>query len=453
MHIDFLVKIFEQNLEKDALVWRDKTFTYQWLLGKIETWVQEITLQEIHPGSVIILEADFSPNSVALLMALIQRSCIIVPLTARNLEAKEQYVKIVQGEVVFSVDKGDDVKVKKLDNNADHDYFTWLRQKNHPGLVLFTSGSTDESKAAVHDFVRLFEKYRTARQNFRTLTFLLYDHIGGIDTLFYSLSNARCIITVPDKSADTVCKAVQDYQVELLPVSPSFLNLLILSQAYERYDLSSLKFITYSSEIMPEATLKRCHEIFPWVKLLNWFGTTEIGTLRAKSKTPDSPWVKIGGEGYDVRVRDGILQIKTRSAILGYLNAPSPFTEDGWFITGDVVECDGDYMRILGRKKEMINVGGEKVNPAEVENVIYEMDNVKEVGVYAEENPILGNIVCAKISLVTAEDHKAFINRVKAHCASKLDRHKVPVRITIVDHKLHSDRFKKMRRNLALGQP
>jgi acyl-coenzyme A synthetase/AMP-(fatty) acid ligase len=231
------------------------------------------------------------------------------------------------------------------------------------------------------------------------------------------------------------------------------LNLLLLSQAYKRYDLSTLKIVVYSTEIMPETTLKKCHEVFPDVKLLNWFGTTEIGTLRAKSKSSDSAWVKMGGEGYDVRVRDGMLQIKTPWAILGYLNAPSPFTEDGWFITGDLVECDGEYMRILGRKKEMINVGGEKVHPAEIENVIAELDNVKEVGVYGEENPIMGNIVCAKISLIEPEDPKAFITKVKSHCASKLDRYKVPVKITIVDHKLHSDRFKKMRRNLALEQP
>jgi len=453
MHIDFLQEIFEQNLENDAIVWQNKIVSYRWLLEKIEFWSQEITSRNIGRGAVILLEADFSPNSVALLLALIQHSCIVVPLTARNQALKAEYAEIAQGEILCSIDENDDVTVKNLDRKATHEHYLQLRQEGHPGLVLFTSGSTGESKAAVHDFVRLFEKYRIRRQNFRTLTFLLYDHIGGIDTLFYSLSNGRCTITVPDKSADTVCKAVQDYQVEVLPVSPSFLNLLILSQAYKRYDLSSLKFITYSAEIMPEATLKKCHEIFPRVKLLNWFGTTEVGTLRAKSRTSDSPWVKMGGEGYEVRVRDGILQIKARSAILGYLNAPSPFTEDGWFITGDVVECDGDYMRILGRKKEIINVGGEKVNPAEVENVIYELDNVNDVGVYGEENAILGNIVCAKISLIETEDHKAFTEKVKSHCLSKLEKYKVPVRITIVDHKLHNDRFKKMRRNLALGQP
>jgi long-chain acyl-CoA synthetase len=281
----------------------------------------------------------------------------------------------------------------------------------------------------------------------RTLTFLLYDHIGGVDTLLYCLSNASCIVTVPDRLPDTVCAAVETFGVEVLPVSPSFLNLLILGQAYKRHDLRSLRFITYGAEVMPESTLRKCHELFPHVQMLQKFGTTEVGTLRSRSRASDSTWVKIGGGGYAVRVVDGILQIKARSAILGYLNAPSPFTDDGWFITGDLAEEDGEYLRILGRKTDVINVDGEKVNPAEVEGVIYEIDGIHEVSVYGESNPILGQILCAQISLaVSATNSQSFIQRVKAHCAARLERYKIPVRVTTVEGVLHTDRFKTMRR-------
>ena len=89
---------------------------------------------------------------------------------------------------------------------------------------------------------------------------------------------------------------------------------------------------------------------------------------------------------YKTRIIDGNLQIKAESAMLGYLNAPSPFTEDGWFITGDEVLQKGDYIKILGRRSEIINVGGEKVYPAEVESVIQELDFVSDVEIYAEKN-------------------------------------------------------------------
>ncbi|MCP4713847.1 MAG: long-chain fatty acid--CoA ligase [Deltaproteobacteria bacterium] len=447
--IGFLRTRFAEDPSKEAIVWNDQVFTYRWMLEKIDFWAGRIAEDGIAAGTVVMLEGDFSPNSVALLLALIEHCCIIVPLTVQNEATKKQFAEIAMAEYVFYVDADDVVSGRGMGRRAEHAYYRQLRDDGHPGLVLFSSGSTGESKAAVHDFVRLFDKFQARRQDMRTLTFLLYDHIGGVDTLFYSLSNASCIVTVQDRKPETVCAAIQKYRVEVLPVSPSFLNLLILSQTYKQFDLSSLNYITYGAEVMPESTLKKCHELFPEVTLLQKFGTTEVGTLRSKSKASDSTWVKIGGEGYELRIRDDMLEIKARSAILGYLNAPSPFTDDGWFMTGDLVEVDGEYMRILGRKKEMINVGGEKVNPAEVENVICEMDTIKEVGVYAEENALLGNIVCAKISLMQpAEDHKEIIKQVKAYCSARLERYKVPVKVVVVDEKLHSDRFKKMRRHL-----
>ncbi len=67
--------------------------------------------------------------------------------------------------------------------------------------------------------------------------------------------------------------------------------------------------------------------------------------------------------------------------MLGYLNAPSPFTEDGWFMTGDRVDVDGEYIRFLGRDSGIINVGGQKVYPAEIESVIGALENIDEVAI------------------------------------------------------------------------
>jgi acyl-CoA synthetase (AMP-forming)/AMP-acid ligase II len=455
MSIDFLLERFAENPERESLVWRGRVFDYRWLLDRIDHWGSELESRRVASQAVVLLEGDYSPNSLALLLALVRRRCVVVPLTTEQSDRRrDECSEVAEAEYLVRVSVDDEVEFQTLARRAGHPLYKRLRETGHPALVLFSSGSSGPPKAAVHDFERLLQKYKTRRRDLRTLTFLVYDHIGGVDTLLYSLSNASCIVTVPDRLPETVCAAVQKYAVEVLPVSPSFLNLLILSQAYERYDLSSLKVITYGAEVMPQATLHRCHELFPWVELLQKFGATEVGTLRSKSRAPDSTWVKIGGEGYGVRVVDGILQIKARSAILGYLNAPNPFTEDGWFITGDLVEVDGEYIRILGRETDVINVGGEKVNPAEVEDVIQELPIVQEVAVFGEPNAILGNMVCARASLVSPsdpDDQRAAIRQIKTHCRRRLPPYKVPVRITIADQKLYTDRFKKVRRGLSEG--
>jgi len=196
---------------------------------------------------------------------------------------------------------------------------------------------------------------------------------------------------------------------------------------------------------MPESTLRRFHGLFPNITLQQTYGLSEVGILRSKSKSSDSLWVKLGGEGFETRIVDGILQIKAESAMLGYLNAPSPFSEDGWFITGDEAEVDREYFRILGRRSELINVGGEKVYPAEVESVIQQIDNVAEVTVYGEKNPITGNIVCANVRLREPEDSKAAVLRIKKYCREHMPTFKVPVKVNIVDEEMHGERFKKMR--------
>lgn len=444
MFIDFLIKLFNENTFKDAIIWKDKVYTYKWLLGRIYYWQNLIKSKHIKQGTVVSLEADFSPNSIALFLALLENACILVPLT-KSLGAKlSDFRKIAQIEKSFLIDEKDNLEITTLSNSANHKLYDKLRDLNHPGLVLFSSASTGKSKAILHDLTKLLEKFKTPRHSFRTITFLLYDHIGGINTMFYTLSNIGCIITAKDRTPDNILSIIEKYKVELFPTSPTFINLILLSEAHKRYNLSSLKTVTYGTEPMLESTLKRFNKLFPEIHLQQTYGLSEVGILRSKSKNSDSLWVKVGGEGFETRIVNTVLQIKAESSMLGYLNFPSPFTKDGWFNTRDIVEINGEYIKFLGRESQIINVGGEKVYPAEVENVIQEMDNVAEVIVYGEKNPIIGNIVCAKIRLVNNEDKKKFIILLKKHCNKKLKNYKVPIKIQIVGKEQHNARFKKV---------
>ena len=443
--IQFLLDVFNENKQDNAIIWQDQTYSYQWLGERVLEWQSELKKQNIAAGSVVILEADFSPNAVALFLALIEHNCILVPLTKSIESKKAEFTEIAEGEMRISIAQDDSVTFDRLPHRTTHKLYSVLRARHHPGLILFSSGSAGRSKAALHDLTGILQKFKVRRTKQRTLTFLLYDHIGGVNTMLYTLSNGGCIITVQDRNPEKVLEVVERYHVELLPTSPTFINMILFSEAYKHHDLSTLKTVTYGTEPMPESTLKRFHELFPNITLQQTYGLSEVGILRSKSKSSDSLWIKIGGEGFETRVVDGVLQIKAESAMLGYLNAPSPFTEDGWFITGDEVETDGEFFRILGRRSELINVGGEKVYPAEVESVIQQIENVAEVTVYGEKNPITGNIVCANILLLEPEEPKAAILRIKKYCRKQMPTFKIPVKVNIVDVELHSERFKKMR--------
>ncbi len=382
------------------------------------------------------------------LLALLTEGAIVVPLAPASAARQDEFRRIAQAEFRVHVGVADAATIAPVDGaRAEHLLYDSLRALGNPGLVLFTSGSSGEPKAALHDGARLLVKYRTPRQRLRTILFLLFDHIGGFDTLLQALSNACAVIIPAGRDPESVCVAVERHRAEVLPAAPSFLGLLLLSGAWERHDLSSLRYITYGAEVMPPRTLERLHAAFPSVTLLQKYGLTELGTMRSRSSANDSLWVQIGGEGFATRVRDGLLEIQAASSMLGYLNAPSPFTEDGWFMTGDAVEQDGEYFRILGRASDLINVGGRKVYPAEVEAVVAEVGNVAEAAVSGEPHPFTGAIVVVRVALELPEDARAVERRVREHCRGRLAPYMIPAKVLVVaPEELVTARDKKARR-------
>jgi acyl-CoA synthetase (AMP-forming)/AMP-acid ligase II len=220
---------------------------------------------------------------------------------------------------------------------------------------------------------------------------------------------------------------------------------MIASKLQNKYDLSSLKRITYGTEVMPQSTLDSLHLQFPNIVLQQTYGLSEVGVLHSKSQENNSLWVRLGGEGFQTKVVDGILWIKSQYSMVGYLNAPSEFDEDGWFNTQDKVEIDGEYLKILGRVTDIINVGGQKVYPAEVENIILNIKNIKDVVVFGEHHNLIGQIVVAKIQLKYPESLQSIKIKIRRECLSKLLPYKVPSKIIITKNNLLTVRQKKIR--------
>lgn len=441
-NITFLIDYFQQYNDQVAIIWKDQSITYKYILDRIHHW--ENVFQTIEGNTIVGLEGDFSPETIAILYALIQNNNVVVPFDINHHEKNLKKYEIAELDYMIRVSDKERITIEKLSSSSvKHRFYKKLFENNNPGLVLFTSGSSGIPKAALHNFSLLLNKFKTKRKALKTINFLLFDHWGGLNTLFHIMSNGGTVVILENRTPDYVCELINKHQVELLPTSPTFLNMMLISRAYERYPIDSLKIISYGAEPMPEVLLKNLNKLFPNIILQQTYGLIELGVMRSKSEGNGSLWVKIGGEGYEVRVVDEMLQIKSESAMLGYLNAPSPFTEDGWFMTGDSVEVNGEYFRILGRKSELINVGGEKVYPQEVENIILEIPEIEDVLVYGESNPMTGKIVCAKIKYIGEKSKSEMITIVKSYCRTKLEPFKIPIKIQIVDQSFESGRFKK----------
>lgn len=429
-----------------VLFWHEEEYSYPDFMGMVDSWCARLSDYNIGKGSICGFVAEYSPQVCALIFALMQSKAILVPFTTGIEHELPEFIKIAGVECLFRFNVDDTWTLERFSNPVENELTGAFLARDVPGLIVFSSGSTGKPKGILQDCERVMHKFVEKRKGWRTLLFLMLDHFGGFNTLLSSFAYEGVGVCLPDRNPETVCRVIEQSRATLLPTTPTFINLLLASRCYKKYDLSSVKMITYGTEVMPAATLARVREIFPNAKIKQTYGLSELGVLRSKSERDDSVWVKIGGDGFEIKIMDDILWIRSEANMVGYLNAPNPFDEEGWMCTGDQVEVRGEYMHILGRKSEMINVGGQKVFPAEIENVLLEADNVKEATVVGVPNPLMGHIIMAKISLDEPEEPFQLAERLRKFCMERMAKYKIPVKYTIVNSDgLHNSRYKKLR--------
>ncbi len=439
--------------EREISVGDDGAVTYAQFGVKVAHWRKAVDAWGIGAGDRVGLICDYHIDVVALLQALIETGCVVVPLAEDDRSLFDERLTISCATKLLGVAADGPIspettEFRDLGEVPPHPLQAPLVEAGRPGFVIFTSGSTGKGKAVLLDYARMVDKFQDkARDAFRTLLFLKLDHIGGLNTLFSVIFNGGTIVTCGSRQAKDICAGIERHRVELLPTTPSFLTMLLMSGVHRQHDLSSLKVITYGTEVMPNSTLASLHQALPAVMLKQTYGLSELGILSTKSKDSTSKWMKIGGAGFELQVREGMLWIRSAQAMLGYLNAPSPFDADGWYDTGDRVETDGEYFQILGRESEIINVAGEKVFPIEIESFLLTIDNVKDVVVREKKSPVTGQMVWAEFLLDREEESAVFKRRVLEECRRQLAPFKVPGFITIArDGTLVGSRFKKIRR-------
>lgn len=432
--------------DREAIVEPSRSWTYTELLSACEEVRHAIDASDLQLGDALEVRAEHGGLGMAGLLGSWASGMVAVPINPSvpvATVARLRDIAHVRGELAL-----EPIGVR-IDSGSDaHPPLAYQRliAADAPGLVLFTSGSSGEPKGVVHDVDRLLTRFSDERPAKRVAAFLLFDHIGGINTVLHTLAHGGCVVTMPDRSPDVVAERIESERVEVLPTTPTYLNMLAIAGGLPR--LSDLELITYGTEVMPASTLATVRSMLPSVRLLQTYGMSELGIVRSRS-TDDSTWVSIGGPELEWKVVDGTLRIRAATAMTGYLNAPDPFDADGWFDTGDDVQVDGERIRFLGRRDDTINVGGQKVHPATVESVIAEVRGVLDVAVAAEPTPLTGHLVAATVYTGQSDPglRSQIRARIRAACLASLEPWQVPARIRFTDSPMATDRFKRDRRN------
>lgn len=445
---DWWLETFARRGDAPAVLEHDRVVSYRDLCEMIRATAERCARYGVGRQSVVVLNTDFSIDGIAAFFALTRLRAIIIPMVEATDERLDTARTECGAEFVCRVSP--ELTMETLERGRQPDLYRVLRNRGAAGLVLLSSGSTGTSKAILHDLDALVagRKVKAAGRGLTILLLLLFDHIGGINTLLNSLFSGGVAVVTDVRSPEAVCRLVERHKVRVLPASPTFLNLILMARFHELFDLSSLRLITYGAEPMPEELLRRVRAAFPRARLLQTFGTSETSIAVTSSESSESTFFKIEGGNVAYRVVDEELQLKSTTQFLGYLNSQGDaLTEDGWFRTGDLVEEAGaGFIRIRGRASEVINVAGEKVLPSEVESLLLQSPLVADCLVYGEPNALTGNIVCADIvprvpTTTRSEIRKALYDLL----SGRPEKFKCPARINIVGEVARSDRLKKSR--------
>ena len=440
-----MIDKFKDN-DQTAIIYDGKKYSYNELYIKIKE-IESFIKDKIKSGEVVAILADYSFVSIALFFALYENKNIIAPITSTSQKEIDGKLKESFSTKIINLEN-EKLVITNIKSEASHKIINDLQTSKCAGLILFSSGSTGAPKAMIHNLDTLVDSYGDKKQKqINMLVFLMFDHIGGINTMLNILSMNATMIIPQNRNADDICKLIEEYKIAVLPSSPTFLNLILINRSYEKYDLSSLRMITYGTETMPEGLLNRLKAVFSKVKFLQTFGTSETGIAATSSKSSSSTFMKIDDENLEYKIVDNELWLRSKTQILGYLNrSMESFTNDGWFKTGDLVELDNEgFIRIIGRNKEIINVGGQKVLPSEVESVLLGMDEIEDCLVYGEQNAITGQSVSCDVVLKHGIDDSGFKILVRKFCKDKLDNFKIPTRVNVVQKTEFTERFKKSR--------
>jgi acyl-coenzyme A synthetase/AMP-(fatty) acid ligase len=201
------------------------TFMYAHMLEEFERWQSRFDQLNVEPEAVIGLRADYSLHAVAALLALISRRAVAA-LIPRD-RATGHYLADAQTAAFMDLHIDGHHEWHATAHIANHPLLDKLRATGDRGIVLFTSGSAGRPKAALQSAKRFLSKFRKPGRRFRTLAFLLFDHIAGQDTLFYTLASGGTLIFARRRDPVSILALIESHGVEVLPTSPSFLRLLV----------------------------------------------------------------------------------------------------------------------------------------------------------------------------------------------------------------------------------
>jgi len=293
-------------------------------------------------------------------------------------------------------------------------------------LGLYTSGTTGTPERVEQTLDGLTRNVKRDEKFENDVWAFAYNpsHFAGLQVFFQAIANLNPIIYIFEQSIDQIREAIEEYEITHISATPTFYRLRLQRLNGE---FPTVRRLTSGGERFEPSLKESLQNLFPNAKFRNVYALTEAGSL-----------LESNGELFQIpqRFSDQIRVTKENElAIHESLLADSVADKvsDGWFYTGDLVEYETEnQFRFVGRESDFVNIGGYRVNPHEVEEMINNVDSVKAATVTARESSVTGHILVAEVEPVAGVDSERVKETVKS-TVDGLEKWKQPRIIDIVD--------------------
>lgn len=307
--------------------------------------------------------------------------------------------------------------------------------------LMFTSGTTGKPKMAIHSFAGLTGAIKaTGTTAIQPVWATFYDirRFGGLQIFLRAmLMGSSIILSRSDETISAHLQRLGDAGVSHISGTPTHWRRALMSS---RVPAFTPQYLRLSGEIADQAILDALKGAFPRSSIAHAYASTEAGVgFEVTDGLEGFPANYIGSAGGEVEmnVRDGALQIRSPRMASFYAGRPdlALIGSDGFVDTGDIVELRGNRYYFVGRRGGIINVGGLKVHPEEIETVINRHAAIRLSRVRSRKSPIIGAIVVADIMLneeAAGSDQIALKSDIMALCKRELPPHKIPAVLNVV---------------------
>lgn len=305
-------------------------------------------------------------------------------------------------------------------------------------LGLYTSGTTGTPERVEQTLAGLTRNVRRDGKFEDDVWAFAYNpsHFAGLQVFFQAIANLNSIVYVFEQSADQIGETIREHGVTHISATPTFYRLRLQRL---RGEFPTVRRLTSGGERFEPSLQDSLQELFPNAEFRNVYALTEAGSL-----------LESDGELFQIpqRFREQIkVTDENELAIHESFLADSVGDElsDGWFYTGDLVEyVTDDQFKFVGRESDFVNIGGYRVNPHEVEELINTVDCVKAATVTARESSVTGYILVAEVEAVAGFDSEVVEEAVKS-TVGELEKWKQPRIIDVVDEINQSRSGKRVR--------